>query len=220
VGDRLESQNHSDVTALAWVRDRQPTYAVEGIINCSSATIDWLKNQLGLISDAAESEDLARSVSDNGGVYLVPAFVGLSAPYWKPEARAAIVGMTSASRKAHVVRAALESIAYQIKDALDSMRSSGRPSPRMLLADGGPTRNTFLMQFTADILQREIEVAEVAESSARGVAQAAMLGLNKVSSLNELSPPTQGARLYRPQMDVSTADRLYSEWQTAVKRVL
>lgn len=220
VGQRFECQNHNEVVALAWVRNRAPTYAVEGLINYSSATVGWLKDQLGLISDAKETDALARTVEDNGGVYLVPAFVGLSAPYWKPEARAAIVGMTPDSRKAHIVRAALESIAYQIRDSLESMTANGSTMPRMLLADGGPTRNEFLMQFTADILQIEIEVAEVAESSARGAAFAAMLGLNELSSLTELQSLPRAVRCYRPQMDVATSDRLYSEWQTAVKRVL
>ena len=106
--------------------DGRPTYALEGLINYSSATIAWLKDQLGLIRDAAETDALARSVDDNGGVYLVPAFSGLSAPYWSPDARAAIVGMTAHSRKEHIVRAALESIAYQIRDVLDMMRGGRR----------------------------------------------------------------------------------------------
>jgi glycerol kinase len=202
------------------VRNRQPTYALEGIINFSSATIAWLKDQLGLISNASETEELARSVDDNGGVYLVPAFVGLSAPYWRPEARAAIVGMTPDSRKAHIVRAALESIAYQIRDALTSMKSNGNPTPRSLLADGGPSGNAFLMQFAADILQLEIEVADVAESSARGAAFAAMIGMNNSSSLAELKSLTRSVRRYPPRMSAATAERLYSEWQGAVKRVL
>jgi glycerol kinase len=220
VGQRPTCQNASNVLALAWVRAGEPTYAVEGIINYSSATIAWLKDQLGLISDAAETDTLARSVKDNGGVYLVPAFVGLSAPYWKPEARAAIVGMTPDTRKAHIVRAALESIAYQVRDSLASMVTQETPKPRTLFVDGGPTRNTFLMQFVADILQMEIEVADIPESSARGAALASMVGLGKVTSPAELPSRPRAARRYRPQMDASTADRLYSEWQTAVKRVL
>jgi glycerol kinase len=220
VGERPNHENDSNVLALAWVRNGQPTYAVEGIINYSSATISWLKDQLELIDDAAETDTLARSVETNGGVYLVPAFVGLSAPYWTSEARAAIVGMTPDSRKAHIVRAALESIAYQIRDSLAAMTTEDMEVPRMLRVDGGPTRNRFLMQFVADILQMEIEVADVTESSARGAAIAAMVGLNKVSSAVELSSRPREARRYRPQMDATTADRLYSEWQTAVRRVL
>ncbi len=103
--------------------DGRPTYALEGLINYSAATVEWLKDQLGLIRDAAESETLARSVDDNGGVYLVPAFAGLAAPYWSSDARAAILGMTAHTTKAHVVRAALESVAYQVRDVLEMMRS-------------------------------------------------------------------------------------------------
>jgi glycerol kinase len=201
------------------VWQRRPTYALEGIINYSSATIAWLKDQLGLISDAGETAALAQSVADNGGVYLVPAFGGLSAPHWRPGARAAIVGMTAHSGREHIVRAALESIAYQIRDVLEMMRSESGTASRLLLADGGPTRNEFLMQFVADILRTEIVVAEVAESSARGAAMAAMLGQGRVASVAELSSLPREVRRYAPKMDATEAERLYSEWQIAVERV-
>ena len=135
----------------------QPTYASEGLINFSAATISWLKNQLRLIADAAEVESLALAVADNGGVYFVPAFSGLSAPYWSPDARAAIVGMTAFTQREHIVRAAQEAIAYQLRDVLDMMRGDTDVPLRALHADGGPTRNSFLMQFTADITRRGIE---------------------------------------------------------------
>ena len=126
IGDTLRICEKGAVTALAWVYQGRPTYAFEGLISFSAATIEWLKNQLGLIQSAAEVEKMARSVKDNGGVYLVPAFAGLSAPHWSPEARAAIVGMTAHTRKAHVVRAAQEAIAYQIRDVLDLMRAEAK----------------------------------------------------------------------------------------------
>jgi glycerol kinase len=219
-GDRFETSRHGALSALAWVWQGQATYALEGIINYSSATIAWLKDQLRLIDDAAETAILAQVVDDSGGVYLVPAFAGLSAPYWRPHARAAIVGMTAFTTKEHVVRAALESIAYQIRDVLEMMRMQGGTALETLYADGGPTCNEFLMQFTADILQLELIVADVPESSARGAAMSAMLGKGLVVSLAELAAMHQAVRRYKPKTDAAVAERLYSGWQTAVKRVL
>jgi glycerol kinase len=208
------------VSALAWVHGGRPTYALEGIINYSSATITWLKDQLGLIDDAAESERLAREIGDNGGVYLVPAFAGLSAPYWQPEARAAIVGMTAFTRKEHVVRAALEAIAYQIRDVLDMLRDNAGVHPQALAADGGPTRNAFLMQFTADISGLELVVSQVPQSSALGAALAGMIGLGLVGSLAELAALPREAKSYRPTLNSKRVAEWYDGWRAAVKRVL
>lgn len=219
-GDRLESSERGAVAALAWVRRGAPVYALEGLINYSSATVAWLKNQLGLIGDAAETDSLARAVEDNAGVYLVPAFAGLSAPYWSQDARAAILGMTAYTRREHFVRAALEAIAYQIRDVLEMLRTDSRIAPALLCADGGPTRNDFLMQFTADMIGVELIVAKVAETSARGAAMAAMLGLGVVDSLLELAKIRGDVRVYRPQMDVEKVEQLYTGWQQAVQRVL
>lgn len=219
-GERFEPRESGAVAALAWVRQGRPTYALEGLINCSSATIDWLKNQLGLIADPAETAGLAAAVDDNGGVYLVPAFAGLSAPHWCPEARAAIVGMTSYTRREHLVRAALEAIAYQIRDVLEMMRSESGVSPALLFADGGPTRNEFLMQFTADITRLELVVSEVAESSARGAATAAMAGLGLIPSLGELVALRGNTKSYVPAMPEERARQLYAGWKEAVERVL
>jgi glycerol kinase len=137
IGNRFRVSEKSGVTALAWVWRGRPTYAFEGLINFSAATIEWLRNQLRLIQSAAEVEALATSVKDNGGVYLVPAFAGLSAPYWSPEARAAVVGMTAFTKKEHIVRAALEAIAYQVRDVLDGMRADAKVRLQSLHADGG-----------------------------------------------------------------------------------
>ena len=220
IGDRLRVSEKGAVTALAWVWQGKPTYAFEGLINFSAATIEWLKNQLGLIQSAGEVEQLAMSVKDNGGVYLVPAFAGLSAPYWSPEARAAIVGMTSHTNKAHVVRAAQEAIAYQIRDVLDMMRGDAKVKLKTLHADGGPTRNKFLMQFTADLTRTEIKVAEVAESSAWGAAMNGLLGLGIYKSLTELAALPQAQNLFRPRMKEAEVKRLHQGWQQAVRRVL
>jgi glycerol kinase len=220
IGDQFRLSKKGAVTALAWVWRGQPTYAFEGLINFSAATIEWLKNQLGLIQSAAEIEKLALSVKDNGGVYFVPAFAGLSAPYWSPDARAAIVGMTAHANKAHVVRAAQEAIAYQIRDVLDMMRADANMKLRSLHADGGPTRNRFLMQFTADLTRTEIKAAEVAESSAWGAAMSGLLGLGICHSLSELEKLPFPQTPFRPRMKPGEVERLLAGWRAAVQRVL
>ena len=220
VGDEFKTTEEGTVTALAWVWRGRPTYAFEGIINFSGATIEWLKNQLGMIRDAGEIEALARAVDDNGGVYLVPAFAGLSAPYWAPDARAAIVGMTAHTKREHVVRAAQESIAYQIRDVLDMMRAGTTVSLQTLHADGGATRNRFLMQITADLTGAELTVADVAESSAWGAASKALLGLGIYRDLEELAAQTRPTTSFRPQMDGAQVERFYGGWKAAVARTM
>jgi glycerol kinase len=220
IGGRLRLSNKGAVTALAWVWRGKPTYAFEGLINFSAATIAWLKNQLGLISDAAEIETLATRINDNGGVYLVPAFAGLSAPYWSPDARAAIVGMTGHTRKEHIVRAAQEAIAYQIRDVLDMMRRDANVKLQNLHADGGPTQNKFLMQFTADLTRTEIKVAEVAESSAWGAAMNGLLGLGIYKSLDQLWALPRVQQTFHPKMKLADATKFHAGWQQAVRRVL
>ncbi len=220
IGDRFKPSNRGSVTALAWVLHGRPVYATEGIINFSAATIAWLKNQLGLIQNAAEVEQLAASVPDNGGVYLVPAFAGLSAPYWSPAARAAIVGMTAHTSKAHIVRAAQESIAYQIRDVLDMMRAEAGIPLKKLHADGGPTSNKSLMQFTADMTGVEIAASEVTQSSAWGAATQGLLGLGHYRSLANLARLPRKQAGFRPRMKSQLRQKNYAGWQSAVKRVL
>lgn len=220
IGNKPRVSEKGAVTALAWVWQGKPTYAFEGLINFSAATIEWLKNQLDIIQSAAEVEKLALSVSDNGGVYLIPAFAGLSAPYWSPDARAAIVGMTAHTNKAHIARAAQEAISYQIRDVLDMMRADADVRLRSLHADGGPTRNAFLMQFTADLTRTELLVSEVAESSAWGAAMKGLLGLGLHRSLDELAALPRAVKNFRPAMKAAEANRLHAGWLAAVKRIL
>lgn len=220
IGPTWRLSEQGAVSALAWVYQGQPTYAFEGLINYSAATIAWLKDQLGLIRDAAESEQLARAVEDNGGVYLVPAFAGLSAPYWSPEARAAIVGMTAFTKKEHIVRAALESIAYQIRDVLDMMQTDAGIAPEALHADGGPTRNAFLMQLTADIAGVTLHTTDVADSSALGATMAGCLGLGVHGSVDDLAALPRATREFKPAMSAEEVARLLDGWHAAVKRVL
>jgi glycerol kinase len=220
VGGKFQPSKQSNVTALAWVLKSKPTYASEGIINFSAATISWLKNQLGLISESSEAERLALSVKNNGGVYLVPAFAGLSAPHWAPDARAAVIGMTGFTTKAHIVRAAEESIAYQIRDVLDTMRGDARIKLRDLHADGGPTRDRFLMQFAADIAGVDFTVSDVAEGSAWGAAMSGLLGLGIYSSQAEFEKLPRHCIIFRPRMKLSEVKNLHDGWLAAVKRVL
>ena len=220
IGKKFKPSKRGAVTALAWVWQGQPVYAFEGIINFSAATIEWLKNQLGLIQSSAEAEKLATGVADNGGVYFVPAFAGLSAPHWNPEARAAILGMTAHTKKEHIVRAAEEAIAYQIRDVLDMMRGDARIKLKMLHADGGPTRDTFLMQFTADITGVALEVSEVAESSVWGAAMNGLLGLGIYKSPDELAKVSRATKNFRPGMSPALVRKNCEGWKRAVKRVL
>jgi len=220
IGDQMKLTESGAVTTLAWVLDNQATYAFEGIINYSAATIEWLRNQLQLITGVVEVEGLADSLVDNGGVYLVPAFAGLSAPYWNPEARAAIVGMSAHSTKAHVVRAALESIAYQIRDVLEMMKKDSGIQLQRVQADGGATSNKFLMQFASDIVRIELRAGQVEESSPLGAAFCGGLGCNIYSTLDEIKKLPTAFETYVPHMDVDTAEKYYNEWHQAVKRVL
>ena len=220
IGSQLRLSDQGIVSTIAWVLEGQAVYAFEGLINYSAATISWLKNQLKLINSAAETESLALEVEDNGGVYLVPAFVGLSAPYWSPEARAAILGMTPHSTRSHIVRAALEAIAYQIKDVLDLMVQTAGIPLQCIYADGGAVRNRFLMQFTADMIRYPVRVSDLAELSALGAVFCGMLGVGLVNSLADLSRLPRGLEQYEAQMDPERVAELYSGWQAAVKRVL
>src|SRR5579885_140370 len=220
IGEKFKLPRRGVVTALAWVLNGRPTYAAEGLINFSAATVEWLTHQLGLIRDPAEAEKLAMRVADNGGVYLVPAFAGLGAPYWSPQARAALLGMTAHTCKEHVVRAALEAIAYQIREVLDLMRRTAKREVHRLHADGGATRNEFLMQLTADLTRLELRVAELAESSAWGAAMNGLLARGVYSSLDELRQLPRQQKIFRPRMRPALAERNYAGWKQAVQRVL
>jgi glycerol kinase len=220
VGHEFRLPDHGAVLALGWVVGGKPTYAFEGLISYSAATIKWLKDQLGLLQDSGDAERIAANVENSGGVYLIPAFAGLSAPYWSPDARAAIVGMTAYTRRDHIVRAAEEAIAYQIRDVLDAMRGGTELEFSSLRADGGPTRDTFLMQFTADITGLPIKVSEISESSAWGAAMAGLLGAGACSSLEDLAALPQQVRDFQPRMKDPERERLFAGWRTAVKRVL
>lgn len=208
------------VTTLAWVHDGVPTYAFEGIIISSASTLAWLRDQLGLIRDVAECEPLARELDGNDGVFLVPAFSGLGLPWWDPGARAAIVGLSGQSDRRHFVRAALESIAYQIRDALDAMRAEAGLALRRLHGDGGPTANRFLMQFVADLNQVELHVNTVADCSPLGAVLAGRLGAGHFPDLAALAATPREDHVHRPNASAEWARSQHDAWQTAVRRTL
>jgi glycerol kinase len=207
------------VTAIAWVLDGRPTYAFEGITNFTGATIAWLRDQLQLIDDVATTEAIAATVPDTGGVYLVPAFVGLSAPYWRPDARAAIVGLSPSSTRAHVVRAALESIAYVIADVLKLMEEDAGLTLQCVQADGGAVRNRLLMQTVADISRRSVRASQLPELSALGAVLNGMLGLGAATLADIEGLAAQFAE-YTPQLPEAAAAKMYSGWKHAVQQTL
>lgn len=219
IGPEFRPPPDGAVAALAWVVDGLPTYAWEGLVNYAAATLAWLKDQLGLVASVSEVEPLAASVPNSEGVYLVPAFSGMGAPHWRPEARAAIVGMTGRTRREHVVRAALESIALQVGDVLD-MLSTQQHRPKALCVDGGPTANELLMRLLADVTGRELVASDETNLSALGAAMAGMLGLGVVGSQEELRSRRRATRRYEPATDRDAVTTLRAGWRQAVARVL
>lgn len=220
IGHEKRLSAHSTLTALGWVWQGQPTYAFEGIINFTGATIAWLRDQLQLIATPAETETLAQSVSDSGGVYFIPAFVGLSAPYWRADVRAAILGMTPSTTRAHVVRAALESTGYIVTDVLKAMGEDAGIKLETVHADGGAVRNAFLMQFVADLNQLKVQAAQTPELSALGAVFSGCLGLKIYKSLEDLQNLPSGYVEYRAAMPAARAEYLFDGWQAAVQQVL
>lgn len=220
IGDELRYSQNGLLTAIGWVYQGKPTYAFEGIINYAGATIVWLRDQLELLRSSAETEVLSLSVEDNGGVYLVPAFVGLNAPYWRSDIKAAILGLSSATTRAHIARAALESIAYQIKDVLELMADDAQTDLKMIRGDGGAVKNKFLMQFIADMSGIIARASELPELSALGAVFAGSLGMGIYESLDELSAIPSNYIDYSPQLDQQSVDDLYAGWQSAVQQIL
>ena len=220
IGSRPVLSSRGVVTALAWVHKGVPTYAFEGIIIHSAATLSWLQNQLGLVRDVSEIEALAGEVPDAGGVYLVPAFSGLGLPHWEPNARAAIVGLSGHSNRRHIVRAALESMAYQLRDALEAMQAESGVALAALKADGGPTANRLLMQFTADMTHSELAVSAAPDCSALGAALMGFLGCGVFSSVQAIAEMAVDEVVYRPNMSSADVQTLHAGWQRAVRQVL
>ena len=220
IGSKVAYSDKGIVTAVAWVINGQPTYAFEGIINFTGATITWLRDQLGLIETVEETEGLATAVPDNGGVYFIPAFVGLSAPYWQPNARAAIVGLTPSSNKNHVVRAALEGIAFCIRDVLSLMAAEADVDLQTVHADGGAVSNQFLMQFVADLTQLTVRASRLPELSALGAVLAGLVGMKVHDDLTAVAQLARETVDFTPAISAVTAAEIYEGWRTAVQQVL
>ena len=206
------------VTSVAWSINGKPTYALEGSVFNAGSSIQWLRDEVGLLSTSSECETLATSVPDNGGVYLVSAFTGLGAPRWDMYARGAIVGLTRGSTKAHIVRAALEGIAYQVKDLLDAMEKDAGEPLSVLRVDGGASVNNFMMQFQSDILRKPIDRPKMVETTAFGAAFLAGLAVGVWKDIGDIANIRESDRVFTPQMEAEEATALHKKWLRAVER--
>ncbi|MDD5337797.1 MAG: glycerol kinase GlpK [Dehalococcoidales bacterium] len=206
------------ITTVAWGLRNQATYAMEGSIFITGAVIQWLRDNLGLIKTAAESETLAGIVPDNGGVYFVPAFVGLGAPHWDMYARGSIFGLTRGSSKGHLARAALEAIAYQTRDVIDVIKEASNIKIPVLRVDGGGSVNNLLMQFQADILGIPIQRAQIPEITALGAAYLAGLAVGVWQDVEEIGKQWHSTATFEPKMNADERETLYHNWKRAVER--
>ena len=217
-GDRPVASEHGLLTTLAWRIAGRVTYALEGAVFIAGAAVQWLRDGLGIIAAAAETEALARSVRDTAGVYFVPAFVGLGAPYWDQHARGIIVGLTRGTTRAHLARASLEAIAYQSRDVLEAMAADAKASLGELKVDGGASANDFLCQFQADVLDATVARPAVIETTALGAAYLAGLGSGLWRSLDAVAERHTVERHFTPSMDASARAEGYAGWRRAVER--
>ena len=217
-GGRLPVSRNRLLATRAASLDGTAQFAIEGSVFVAGAAVQWLRDQLGLIQTAAESEAIAASVPDTGGVYLTPAFVGLGAPYWDADARGILCGLTRASGRAHIVRATLESIAYQTRDLIDAMQADAGARISELRVDGGAAANNFLMQFQADILDCPIVRPADIETTALGAAYLAGLATGFWKSVADVEGFWRAERRFEPAMERATRDRLFAGWKDAVAR--
>ena len=217
-GGRLPVSRNRLLGTRAASLDGTAQFAIEGSVFVAGAAVQWLRDQLGLIQTAAESEAIAASVPDTGGVYLTPAFVGLGAPYWDADARGILCGLTRASGRAHIVRATLESIAYQTRDLIDAMQADAGARISELRVDGGAAANNFLMQFQADILDCPIVRPADIETTALGAAYLAGLATGFWKSVADVEGFWRAERRFEPAMERATRDRLFAGWKDAVAR--
>ena len=218
-GDKAALSRNRLLTTLAYRLGGQATYATEGSIFVAGAAVQWLRDGLKLISAAGDSASLAASLKGNNGVYLVPAFTGLGAPYWDPAARGAILGLTRDTGIAEIVRSALEAVCYQTRDLMAAMAEDGATEPRALRVDGGMARNDWVMQFLADILHLPVERPVVTETTALGAAYLAGLTAGIFSSTADVAARWRRDRLFEPAMAADQREALYAGWQAAVARV-
>ncbi len=219
-GDRLVQSQHGLLTTPAYQLDDKVTWGLEGSIAVTGSLVQWLRDNLGLISSASEIETLAASVADCGDVYFVPAFSGLFAPHWRADARGVIVGLTRYANRGHIARAALEATAFQTREVVDAMAQDSGVALKSLRVDGGMVANELLMQFQADILGVPVIRPVVAETTALGAAYAAGLAVGYWSTLDELRTNWQADRTWEPQMSQDERDSRFARWSQAVSRTL
>src|SRR6202045_4056157 len=218
-GSSPVQSKHGLLTTLAYRLGPQPAkYALEGSIAITGALVQWLRDNLGLIQNSSAIENLARTVEDNGGVYFVPAFSGLYAPYWKENARGVIVGLTQYANKGHLARAVLEATAFQTREVVEAMEKDSGIKLASVRVDGGMVANELLMQFQADILNREVVRPVIQETTALGAAYAAGRAVGFFPGLEELRANWAMDRTWKPNLDEAGRERLYRQWKKAVAR--
>jgi glycerol kinase len=219
-GTSAIASRHRMLTTPGYRLDGRTTYALEGSIFVAGAAVKWLRDGLGVIADASETDSLAAGVPDSHGIYMVPAFVGLGAPYWEPDARGAIFGLTLDASRAHLVRAALEAVAYQTLDLAEAMTKDGCPPPATLRVDGGMAANSWLCQFLADILQVPVERPQCLETTALGAAFFAGLATGIWADLDSLSRTWKQQDCFGPAVADDRRRRLIDGWKRAVAKML
>jgi glycerol kinase len=216
--EKVASKNGLLTTVCYKIGDEAPVYALEGSIAVTGSLVQWLRDNLGIISSAPEIETLARSVEDNGGAYFVPAFSGLFAPYWRADARGAVVGLTRFVNKGHLARAVLEATAFQTREVLDAMNADSGVPLTELKVDGGMVANELLMQFQADVLDVPVVRPVVAETTALGAAYAAGLAVGYWSGLDELRANWAEDKRWTPELAADEREREYRNWKKAVTK--
>jgi glycerol kinase len=217
IGNKPKRSLNGMVTTICWSTESRIDYAFEGVIVSCGATIEWIKNELNLFNESKETELMANAVTDNGGVYLIPAFSGLGSPHWQMNRRAAITGMSFGTTKNHIVRAALESIPYQVKDVVVAMEHDAGISLQELNADGGITSNQFIMQFLTDLLGKKVQTIGMTDVSALGAAYMAGLQAGVYKNIESLKELNASKNLYQPSVNVKQVQKDYEGWQQQIK---
>jgi len=220
IGPKVAISQNGLNTIIAWRMNGKTIYGLEGYAAVTGSAVQWLRDGAELIKTSAETEEIANSVPDNGGVYFVPALTGLSAPYWDSFARGMIIGITRGTKRGHIVRATLEGIVYATKDFLETMRKDSGVQIKSIKVDGGAARNNFLMQFQADMLDAEVVRPINAEATAMGAAYLAGLAIGYWESPQACFAGQKVDKIFKPQMPAADRDYLYSEWTKAVKRCM
>jgi glycerol kinase len=219
IGNKPINSRNGMVTTICWSTEERVDYALEGVIVSCGSTIEWLKNELSLFKSSTETEAMATAVPDNGGVYLIPAFSGLGSPHWDMERRASLAGMNFSTTKNHIVRAALESIPYQVKDVIEAMQLDAGVELKELMADGGITSNKFIVRFLADLLNKKVVTIGMTDVSALGAAYLAGLKAGVYKTIDELGKLNADKNIYFPHNNNGEINKYYDGWKKAIKQV-